>query len=201
MIQNFSLNIKSIFNSQQIRFYNDPVFSQIQHLETYCLNHLELSSVHTHNDSPCKSSNVKYYRSYQRHYVSFHGVIDDQILNVPVVYCENDKHYHSILLSYFIVPHSSYSICFILYVLSCKKYTSLTVEMMTDKFGISISTLYRWINKYNSYLRIFMTLKDKYHMNFFIHMLYNYTDIIDEMFDINLHTLFQSDRKQFHQSG
>ncbi len=201
MIQNFSLDIKSIFNSQQIKFYDEPLFSQIQVLETYCLNHLELSHVHTHNDSPCKSSNMKYYHSYKRHYISFHGVIDDQLLNVPVFYCENDEHYHSILPSYFIVPHSSYSVCFILNVLACKEYTSMTVEMITDKFMISISTLYRWINKYNVYLRLFMTLRDKYHMNFFIHMLYDYTDIIDEIFDINLHTLFQFDRKQFHQSS
>lgn len=122
---------------------------------------MELPSVYTHNDIFCKFLNLKYYQSYKRHYVSFHGVIDDQMLKIPVVYCENDEHYHSTLPSYFIVPYYSRSLCFILYVLACKIYASMIVEMIVDKFEISISTLYRWIDKYNVCLRIFMTLKDK----------------------------------------
>lgn len=201
MIQDFILNIKSAFDSQNIKFYNEPDFQQIQDIETYCLNHLELSSLHTHNDMKCKSSNVKYYQSYQRHYVSFHnGRVDDQLLEVPVMYCYNDGHFHSVLPALFIIPHSSYSVCFILLVLSLKMSSSLTVERIVNMFHISVSTLYQWVKKYSYYLRIFSFLKNRYHMHFFIHLIYDYESVISDIFDICLHTLFQSDRKLFQSS-
>lgn len=203
MIQDFILNIKSAFDSQNIKFYNEPDFQQIQYIETYCLNHLELSSFHTHNndDVICKSSNVKYYQSYHRHYVSFHnGQIDDQMLEVPVMYCHNDGHFHSILPASFIIPHSSYSIFFVLQVLSLKMFSSLTVEKIVNIFQIAFSTIYRWIKKYSYYLRIFSLLKNRYHMHFFIHLIYDYESVISDIFDMSLHTLFQSDRKLFQSS-
>ena len=176
MIQDFILNIKSAFDSQNIKFYNEPSFSQIRDFEFYCLNHLELSSLHTHNGIVCKSSNIKYYQSYQRHYISFHnGQIDDQMLEVPVMYCRNDGHFHSIL----------------------KMFSSLTIEKIVNIFQISVSTLYRWIKKYSYYLRIFSFLKNKYHMHFFIHLIYDYESLISDIFGMTLHTLFQNSRKLF----
>lgn len=201
MIQDFILNIKSAFDSQNIKFYNEPDFQQIQDIEAYCLNHLELSSLHTHNDIVCKSSNIKYYQCYQRHYVSFHnGRVNDQLLEVPVMYCYNDGHFHSILPAPFIIPHSSYSVCFILLVLSLKMSSSLTVEKIVNMFHISVSTLYQWVKKYSYYLRIFSFLKNRYHMHFFIHLIYDYENVISDIFDMSLHTLFQSDRKLFQSS-
>lgn len=44
MIQDFNINIKTVFNTILIRFYNETIFNQIQHLETYCLNNLSLFS-------------------------------------------------------------------------------------------------------------------------------------------------------------
>lgn len=194
MIQDFTLNIKSIFNSKDIKFYCEPVFDQIQSLENYCLNHLSSSSLHTHYGDICQSPNLSYYQSYERHYVSFHGTIDDQMLKVPVLYCQNDKHYHSILPSSFIIPHSSFSLCFVLQTLSLKIFSSLTVEKIVERFQISISTLYRWLDKYSHYLRIFVFLRNKYHMHFFLHLIYDYDEVISDIFDITLHTLFQNDR-------
>ena len=198
MIQDFILNIKSAFDSQNIKFYNEPSFSQIRDFEFYCLNHLELSSLHTHNGIVCKSSNIKYYQSYQRHYISFHnGQIDDQMLEVPVMYCHNDGHFHSILPASFIIPHSSYSIYFVLQIFSLEMFSSLNVEKSVNIFQISVSTLYRWIKKYSYYLRIFSFLKNKYYMHFFIHLIYDYESVISDIFAMTLHTLFQNCRKLF----
>ncbi|MBM6842158.1 helix-turn-helix domain-containing protein [[Clostridium] spiroforme] len=66
-------------------------------------------------------------------------------------------------------------------------------------FQISASTLYRWIKRYNAYLRIFTFLKNRYHSHFFIHLLYDFSHVINDLFDLNLHTLFQYDRKLFNQ--
>ncbi|MGN8860257.1 helix-turn-helix domain-containing protein, partial [Catenibacterium mitsuokai] len=109
-------------------------------------------------------------------------------------YCKNDKHYHAVLPNSIIVPYSSFSIFFILKVLALKSYSAFTVEEITERFCISTSTLYRWISKYNVYLRIFNTLKNRYHMHFFVHLIYDFSNVIHDIFDFNLHTLFQYDR-------
>ena len=120
-------------------------------------------------------------------------------MTIPVLYCKNDGHYHSILPNSIIVPHISFSLFFILKVLSAKFFTSLTVKNICDMFQISASTLYRWIKRYNAYLRIFTFLKNRYHSHFFIHLLYDFSHVINDLFDLNLHTLFQYDRKLFNQ--
>lgn len=199
MIQDFALNIKSAFNSQDFSFFNEPLFNQIEKIESYCLNNIESSLVHTHQDISCKSSRLDYFQSYSRHYVSFHGTVHDDMMTIPVLYCKNDGHYHSILPNSIIVPHISFSLFFILKVLSAKFFTSLTVKNICDMFQISTSTLYRWIKRYNAYLRIFTFLKNRYHSHFFIHLLYDFSHVIDDLFDLNLHTLFQYDRKLFNQ--
>lgn len=198
MIQDFALNIKTAFHSQNFSFFNEPVFSQIEKIEHHCLNNMKSSSLHTHNGVSCKSSKLVFSRSYSRHYVSFHHDICDDMLTVPVFYCENDRHYHALLPNMIIVPYSSFSIFFILRVLSMKYFSSVTVEKITELFHISVSTLYRWIKKYNAYLKIFSFLKNKYHMHFFIHLIYDFCDLIHDIFDLVLHTLFQNDYKLFN---
>lgn len=151
--------------------------------------------MHFHNNIGCKVSNIKYYL---RHYVSFHSsTVDNQLFEVPVIYCYNDKYLHSVLSIAFIIPHSSYSIFFVLHVLSLKMFSSLTIEKIVNIFQISVSTLYRWIKKYSYYLRIFSFLKNKYHMHFFIHLIYDYESLISDIFGMTLHTLFQNSRKLF----
>lgn len=159
MIQDFALNIMSAFNSQDFTFFNEPLFNQIEKIESYCLNNIESSLVHTHQDISCKSSRLDYFQSYSRHYVSFHGTVHDDMMTIPVLYCKNDGHYHSILPNSIIVPHIFFSLFFILKVLSAKFFTSLTVKNICDMFQISASTLYRWIKRYNAYLRIFHSWK------------------------------------------
>lgn len=198
MIQDFSLNIKSAFNSFDFKFLDEPAFDIVERIETYCLNNINVSSCHTHDSSVCKSSNLVYFRSYSRHYVSYHDSVQDNMITIPVLYCKNDKHYHAVLPDSIIVPYSSFSIFFILKVLSLKSCSSFNVEKLVEIFHISTSTLYRWISKYNAYLRIFTTLKNRYHMHFFIHLIYDFSNVVHDIFDFNLHTLFQYDRTLFN---
>lgn len=159
MIQDFSLNIKSAFNSFDFKFFDEPDFDTVERIETYCLNNINASTQHTHNNSTCKSSQLVYFKNYSRHYVSYHDSVQDNMITIPVLYCKNDKHYHAVLPNSIIVPYSSFSIFFILKVLALKSCSAFTIEEITERFCISTSTLYRWISKYNVYLRIFNTLK------------------------------------------
>lgn len=47
MIQDFSLNIETTFNTLDFNFFNEPVFSQIEKIEHHCLNNINASSLHT----------------------------------------------------------------------------------------------------------------------------------------------------------
>lgn len=120
MIQDFSLNIKSAFNSLDLKFFDEPDFDIIERIETYCLNNIDISTQHTHKHSTCKSSQLIYFRNYSRHYVSFRGSVQDNMITIPVLYCKSDNHYHAVLPNSIIVPHSSFSIFFILKVLALK---------------------------------------------------------------------------------
>ena len=91
MIQDFSLIIKHAFTSQNYSFFNQPVSDQIEKIESYCLNYVNLSSVHTHNDLSCKSSNLVYFKSYSRHYIYFRNTVhDDMITNKCIVGVDYD---------------------------------------------------------------------------------------------------------------
>ena len=110
MIQDFSLNIKSAFNSFDFKFFDEPDFDTVERIETYCLNNINASTQHTHNNSACKSSQLVYFKNYSRHYVSYHDSVQDNMITIPVLYCKNDKHYHAVLPNSIIVPYSSFSI-------------------------------------------------------------------------------------------
>lgn len=75
MIQDFSLNIKSAFNSFDFKFFDEPDFDTVERIETYCLNNINASTQHTHNNSTCKSSQLVYFKNYSRHYVSSSEVV------------------------------------------------------------------------------------------------------------------------------
>ncbi len=53
MIQDFSLNIKSAFNSFDFKLLDEPDFDTVERIETYCLNNINVSSCHTHDPSGC----------------------------------------------------------------------------------------------------------------------------------------------------
>lgn len=53
MIQDFSLNIKSAFNSFDFKFLDEPDFDTVERIETYCLNNINVSSCHTHDPPGC----------------------------------------------------------------------------------------------------------------------------------------------------
>lgn len=199
MLQSFSILIKHIFNSHIINFKNPLSADEFQLLETHLLNHLDKSSFHSHNQSICKSPNLKYIFSYERYYITFqNNTVNESTVHIPVVYCQNCQHYHAILPYLFISPYCQYSIPFILCVLSDKLYSQLTVEEVSEKYSVSISTIYRWISRYSHYLAYYHHIRNKYYMSFFVSLLYLYEDVLVDIFDICSYAFFQYSRKLFY---
>ena len=82
---------------------------------------------------------------YDRHLVDFiHGHVCDTPIRVLRVQCSSCQHTHAILPDV-IVPYASYSLFFILRVLSEYFMHRLSVEALCSKFAISHSLLYRWL--------------------------------------------------------
>lgn len=201
MLQSFQFLINHIFNSHIINFNNPLSADEFQLLETYCLNHLDQSCFHIHNKDECKSPNLTYILSYERNYIIFqNNAVIESVVSIPVVYCKNCNHYHAILPYLFISPHCQYSIPFILCVIFDKKYSNLTVEEISEKYGVSKSTIYRWAVRYSHYLNYYNQHKDKYHMSFFVTLLYLYEDILNDIFDKCAYAFFQHDCKLFTSS-
>lgn len=199
MLQSFSILIKHIFNSRIINFNNPLSADEFQDIETYYLNNLDKSRFHTHDKDICESPNFKYFQSYERNYITFQNntVIENTVF-IPVVYCASCRHYHAVLPYLFISPRCQYSIPFILCVIFDKQYSHLTVEQISEKYCISISTIYRWTSRYFYYLSYYNHIRNKYYMSFFISLLYLYEDVLIDIFDICILAFFQYDRKLFY---
>lgn len=203
MIQNFHLNIKSILNVQHFNLLSSLSSDEFEALELYCTNSLNHSSCHVHyyksGAMECLSPNLTFNQNYKRSYITFSN---NQIINtevtIPVFHCENCGHFHAVLPNFLIIPNCQFSFSFILKVLFDKFYTRLTVEDLILKYQISVSTLYRWIDRYKKYITIYIHLKNQYLYSMFISLLYIPYEIITEIFDTTGFTLFQYERKLHH---
>lgn len=196
MIQHFAISFNRFFNSNSIHFYDPLSADEFQLLELFYINHLETSSFHCHHDGVCKSPNLACKFSYTRNYITFknNSVIEGSV-DVPVFYCESCHHYHALLPLHFIAPYCQYSISFILCVLQDKLYSSLTVKEITEKYTISKSTLYRWMNKYHFILSCYLRLRNKYCTILYLCLLYCFEEVVNDLFDMTSFSLFQCNRK------
>ena len=105
--------------------------------------HLDL----VHQVCPCcgSTSNHRIYSAYERNLITFDdGARNDHIVTIPRIKC-NCGHTHAILPDV-LIPYGSYSLRFILLVLSEYLIKSLTINELCLKYQIVKSTLYSWIH-------------------------------------------------------
>lgn len=198
MIQNFNETFKSFFKSKSINFYKPINSMEFQCLQMHCMHHLEDVSFHSHNDKICKSPNLDYVSSYHRNYIIFDtNTLIEDVVTIPVFYCHGCQTYHALLPNVCIVPYCQYSLFFILQVLFDKYNTKLTVDNIVNKYHISKSTLYRWIDKYSSILSYYKQLRHKYSCHILIVLFYCHFDLIHDFFDITGYSLFQMKRRLY----
>jgi hypothetical protein len=196
MIQKFEPYIKSIFNNYTLSYNKPLTVNEFQYLETHLLHTLHTSPYHYHNDELCSSPQFKHTHSYTRNYITFkdHKIIEERV-TIPVLYCRNDEHYHALLPLAIMIPYCQYSFSFIVSVIFDKHYSTLTVNDIVDKYHISKSTLYRWLEKYHYYLHYYYQLRSRYDCSFSISLLYLWEELSNDIFDICGLTIFQYNRK------
>lgn len=167
-----------------------------QAFSAFCMSNARKLPMHRHNDCTCRSSNIRYVFSYRRNYIIYiDGKVSYSSIDIPVFYCENCEHYHALLSYMILVPYQQYSLPFILLVLMDRLHHHMSISDIQDKYGISASTLYRWIHKYQKYYRMFLMIRNQAMMDFFLALLMAPAQFLKKMFSLCGTTLFQSKRR------
>ena len=89
-----------------------------------------------------------YHDKYNHHLVDYYGnQIQGGSVEIRMASCSSCDNTYSVLPDLF-VPHKSYSILYIMLVLRAYFLRTESVEAICGRYGISVSTLYRWKNRY-----------------------------------------------------
>lgn len=202
MLQNCFVLFKSFFDNNSFNYRTDNYnVVQFQSFENSIMNHHDQLVPHIHNNSACHFPSLTYYRKYERNLIF--RINNENIYSkctIPVFYCRNCRSYHALLPYVFIIPYHQYSLGFVISVLSDRFHNRLTVEDIVIKYDISKNTLYRWIEAYKVYYRIFITLHNRKNMNLFVALNDDFIDTIDSLFSITCNALFQNNRRLFNHS-
>lgn len=96
---------------------------------------------------PCcgsKHPTWRFHASYERHLISYEkGIPVCFLITITRWICSSCSHTHAILPE-ILIPHSSYSLFFILSLLRDYYLGTYSVATLCDKYQISVSTLYGW---------------------------------------------------------
>lgn len=190
MIQHIKKDIKDLIKKESINYQSPATGEEFQMIENLLINSLYYLNSHSHKEKNgcktiCKSTIIGYKFSYERNYITIvdHKTVEHKV-NIPVVYCKNCEHHHAILPCQIIIPYVHYSLFFILQVLYDKQSQRYTVEELTSLYSISTSTLYRWIKSYSAYLKIYIQIRNKYHMQIFVALFSSHEAICNELYEI-----------------
>ena len=94
---------------------------------------------------------------YERYMITIHkGMRKEYRILIPRVICDSCEATHA-LIADVLIPHSSYTLRFILHVLRAYFNRDCTVEIMCERFGISISTFYDWKNLFKEHANLWLS--------------------------------------------
>ena len=119
--------------------------------------------LHSAHCPKCKAKgHLSFHDNYGRNLVTYENEhVQENHIIIRRVYCSScDK--TSAILPDIIVPHKSYSILFILYVMKVYFFKTMTVAALCSHFGISVATLYAWKKQYLSHKKLDLGKLEKY---------------------------------------
>lgn len=107
-----------------------------------------------------------FYDSYTRWLISIeNGRRSDLIVSVPRVLCASCGRTHAILPDV-LIPYGSYTLRFILVILSEYLKRAVTVQEFCASWGIAVSTLYDWVHLFEKQASLWLgILKEVKHLN------------------------------------
>ena len=94
---------------------------------------------------------------YERDMITIHkGLRKEYRIFIPRVICNSCETTHA-LIADVLIPYSSYSLRFILHVLRAYFNRNYPVEILCERFGISISTFYEWKNLFKEHANLWLS--------------------------------------------
>lgn len=119
----------------------------------------------------------EYHDSYERYLIAYkNNASVTYTIDITRIACSSCKHTHAILPE-IIIPHNSYSLIFVVHVLK-DYFSKMLVNDICEKYQISTSQLYRWINLFLKHKKLWLgVLEDIYQ---------NSLDFISSMLNCNL---------------
>lgn len=181
MILDCKQQCKLFFKEKVFNFhsYVQLGIDQLNKYITFHVKNIHLSHFHSHNCDTCRSPQLKLVGSYERHLVCHvNGELISDLVDIPVYYCKNCKHYHALLPSLLVIPYYQYSLSFILNVLHERLYRRRLVLEILEKYEIAKSTFYEWMKKFELYYHVWITFFKRPTTNFFDGIRFN---IIEEL--------------------
>ncbi len=136
---------------------------------------------------------------YDRAIIDFRdGKKQKESLCVMRVFCESCGHAHAILPD-IIIPYSSYSLLFILFILGEYFAGLYTIEQLCERFEVSEKQFYKWLNLWNSHRKQWFGMleaSETDNISFFrtIILHNHYSAFSREFLDLTAHSFLQSHR-------
>ena len=94
---------------------------------------------------------------YERDMISIYkGKRKEYKIFVPRVLCDSCKDTHA-LISDVLIPYGSYTLRFILHVLRAYFNRNCIVEVLCERFGIAVSTFYKWRNLFKEHANLWLS--------------------------------------------
>ena len=83
-------------------------------------------------------------------------------ITIPRVICESCGVTHA-LLSDILIPHSSYTLRFVLYALRAFFNRTCTVAELCERYCIAVSTIYEWSSLFKEHANTWLSMLDRIH--------------------------------------
>jgi hypothetical protein len=132
-----------------------------------CIYNAAMKGFNIHTE-PCPGCGAKghltWHDEYSHHLTDYYdNKLQEGSVAIRMVSCSSckEKHTHSVLPDLF-VPHMSYSIVFVMLVLRACLLRTESVKAVCARFGISVSTYYRWKKRYCTHKSLYLDKIEKF---------------------------------------
>jgi len=124
---------------------------------------MEHFNIHSSRCPRCGSKgHSSFHDKYDHHLTDYYGnQVQEGSATMHMAFCSSCGDTYSILPDLF-VPHKSYSILFIIQVLRASIVRKESVQALCKRYGISVSTYYRWKNTYRTHKSLNVNKIEKY---------------------------------------
>jgi hypothetical protein len=111
-----------------------------------------------------KNPRWSYHDSYKRYLISFeNNQLKTNKIDITRIICSSCKHTHAVLPD-LIIPHSSYTLLFILSVLK-DYFSKMDITNLCEKYQISPSTLYGWKQLFEKHKKLWLGILEDMYQN------------------------------------